>query len=65
MSKWLDRRLESKARLHDPNTADNMDVRMELVRRMNAGELTLEQVQAELARIKREARKAGKQTWGR
>lgn len=42
--------------------ADSMAVRQALVERMNAGELTLEQVQAELARIKREAKKSGRPT---
>ena len=42
--------------------ADSMSVRVALIERMNAGELTLEQVQAELKRIKREAKAAGKVT---
>ena len=42
--------------------ADSMAVRQALVERMNAGELTLEQVQDELARIKREAKKSGRAT---
>lgn len=42
--------------------ADSMAVRLALIERMHAGELTLEQVQAELARIKRGAKKAGKIT---
>lgn len=60
----LDRRQASLDKLHDPETADNMDVRMELVRRMKAGDLTLAQVQEELARIKREGLLAGKPVWG-
>lgn len=39
-----------------------MQVRLDLIRRMEAGELTLEQVQAELAAIKRNARKSGQRT---
>jgi hypothetical protein len=39
-----------------------MEVRMELVKKMHSGEMTLEQVQAELARIKRSARKNGQIT---
>lgn len=39
--------------------ADSKEVRMALIQRMHAGELTLEQVQAELARIKRDAKKNG------
>lgn len=42
--------------------ADSMDVRKALIARMNAGELTLEQVQAELKHIKRGAGKAGQTT---
>ncbi len=39
--------------------ADSMAVRMALIQRMKAGELTLAQVQAELKRIKRAGKKAG------
>ena len=42
--------------------ADSMEVRMALVKRMEAGEITLEQMQAELAAIKRSAKKSGKVT---
>lgn len=42
--------------------ADSMDVRKALIERMDAGELTLEEVQAELKSIKRGASKAGKVT---
>ncbi len=42
--------------------ADSMEVRAELVRQMNAGEKTLAEVQAELKRIKRDAKKNGKVT---
>ncbi len=45
--------------------ADSMDVRMALIARVSAGEITLEQAQAELARIKRQATKNGKTTRGR
>jgi hypothetical protein len=40
--------------------ADSDEVRARLVARMHAGDLTLEQVQAELKRIQREAKKAGR-----
>ena len=40
--------------------ADSLEVRMALLKRMEAGELTGEQVKAELASIKRGAHKAGK-----
>ena len=45
--------------------ADSMDVRIAHIERMKAGELTLEQVQAELKRIKRNASKAGQTTRAR
>lgn len=40
--------------------ADSDAVRAALIKRMDAGELTLEQVQAEIKRIQREAKKAGR-----
>lgn len=53
----------------DGLVADSKAVREELVRKMQAGEMTLEQVQAELKRIKRDAKKNGKitrdQAWRR
>lgn len=42
--------------------ADSMDVRLALIARMHAGELTLDEVQAELKRIRRAASKTGKIT---
>jgi predicted nuclease with TOPRIM domain len=42
--------------------ADSMEVRTALIKRMDAGELTLDQVQAELKRIKRGASRAGQTT---
>lgn len=42
--------------------ADSMDVRMELVRKMHDGEMTLDEVQAELKRIQRSAKKNGQIT---
>jgi hypothetical protein len=42
--------------------ADSLEVRAALIARMDAGELTLGQVQAELKRIKRNAKKDGKVT---
>lgn len=39
--------------------ADSGEVRLALIERMNRGELTLEQVQAELKQIKRGAKAAG------
>ena len=46
----------------DGVVADSLEVRKALILRMEAGELTLEQVQAELKRIKRGAKAAGKIT---
>jgi len=45
--------------------ADSMDVRTALIAKMDAGEMTLEQVQAELKRIKRNASKNGLTTRAR
>jgi hypothetical protein len=42
--------------------ADSHAVRIAIVERMNRGEITLEQAQAELRAIKRGARRAGKVT---
>ena len=42
--------------------ADSIEVRMALMERVKRGELTLEAAQAELAKIKRGAKKAGKVT---
>lgn len=42
--------------------ADSMAVRLDIVRRMERGEITPEQGQAELKRIKRNAKKNGKIT---
>lgn len=42
--------------------ADSIEVRKALIARMDAGEMTLAEVQAELKRIKRGAKRAGKVT---
>lgn len=42
--------------------ADSMEYRMELIRKLHAGEMTLEQIQAELKQTKRNAKKEGKVT---
>lgn len=46
----------------DGIVADSLDVRKALIKRMKAGELTLAQVQSELAKIKRAAKKNGQTT---
>jgi hypothetical protein len=42
--------------------ADNMEVRTNLMKRVHVGEITLEQAQSELKRIKRGAKSAGLMT---
>jgi hypothetical protein len=46
----------------DGIVADSMEVRLALVAKVHSGEMTLEQVQAELKRIKRTAKANGKIT---
>ena len=63
---WFQKRRRKLAQMNDAESsgrvADSMDVRLELVRKMHAGEMTLEDVQAELKRIKRNAKKNGQIT---
>lgn len=51
------------------DVSDSMSVRTALIERMNMGELTLAQVQAELKTVKREGKRIGKptraQVWNR
>jgi len=42
--------------------ADSTDVRMKLMKQVKSGEKTLKEIQAELAKIKRDAKRNGKQT---
>lgn len=44
---------------NDGRVADSMDVRKALMARVTAGEITLEDAQAELKRIKRNAKRNG------
>ena len=44
------------------NVADSLKVRMALMEQVRSGEKTLEEVQAELKKIKRNAKKSGKIT---
>ena len=44
------------------NVADSMEVRLALMARVHAGEITLEDAQAQLKRIKSSAKRAGKIT---
>jgi hypothetical protein len=57
MRTWEERRSEAAGEV-----ADSMEVRAALIKRMETGELTLEQVQAEIKRIKRGAKKNGQVT---
>lgn len=60
------RNQERKSALKEAETngqvADSMEVRKALMDRVNSGEITLEEAQSELAKIKRGAKKAGKLT---
>jgi hypothetical protein len=47
------------------DVADSIEVRMALLRRVDAGEITLEQAQADLKRLRRSARQNGKTTRSR
>lgn len=64
MDEWTRRRkLDGiKSAEEAGSVADSMEVRLALIARMDAGELTLTQVQAELARIKRSAKRNGQVT---
>lgn len=55
----MDKRDAMKEAEANGQVADSMEVRAELVRRIQAGEITPAEGQAELARIKRNAKKAG------
>lgn len=58
----LDKRAAVKSAESTGQIEDSMEVRLELIAKMKRGEMTLEQVQAELKRIKRDAKKNGKIT---
>lgn len=53
---------ETERRMADPNVADNAEVRLDILRRVKSGEITLEQGQAELKHIQKNAKKNGKLT---
>lgn len=63
---WYTRRRRKLDAMEDAEAsgevADSMAVRTALVEKMHAGEMTLEEVQAELKRIKRNAKKNGQIT---
>lgn len=57
------RRLDhQRARESEGAVADSIEVRKALIARFDAKEITFDEMQAELARIKRGAKKAGKIT---
>ncbi|WP_321837845.1 hypothetical protein [Pseudomonas kulmbachensis] len=63
---WYDRRLDKRVALQIAEeqglVADSSELRASLVAKVHAGEMTIEQVQAELRRVKREAKKNGMKT---
>ena len=60
------RKRESVSRLDSSGQiADSLEVRGKLIEQMQRGEKTLEQIQAELALIKRDAKRSGKLTRAR
>ena len=60
--RWRSRRDALKKAEARGEVADSMEVRKALMVRVHSGEITLAQAQAELSRIKRGAKKAGKVT---
>jgi hypothetical protein len=60
--RWRHRREAMRQAEARGEVADSMEVRMALMARVHAGEITLEAAQAELTRIKRDAKKNGKMT---
>ena len=60
--RWI-RQMEKQDAMHkaeaEGKVADSLDVRIALMRRVKAGEITLEQAQAELKKIKRDGKRAG------
>ena len=58
----IEKRQALKAAEAAGHVADSQEVRLQLIARMKAGELTVEQAKAELSKIQRGARAAGKVT---
>ncbi len=56
------RREAQKQLEEEGKVADSMEVRRALMKKVHSGEITLEEAQAQLARIKRNASKSGKIT---
>lgn len=63
---WYDRRLDKRVALQIAEeqgvVADSTEFRQTLVSKLQSGEMTLDQVQEELRKVKREAKKNGKKT---
>lgn len=63
---WCDRRLDKCVALQIAEeqgvVADSTEFRQALVAKLQCGEMTLNQVQEELRKVKREAKKNGKKT---
>ncbi|QZP24508.1 hypothetical protein [Pseudomonas mosselii] len=63
---WYDRRLDKRVALQiaeeQGGVADSTEFRQTLVSKLQSGEMTLDQVQEELRKVKREAKKNGKKT---
>ena len=63
---WNDRRLDKRVALQVAEelgiVADSSELRASLVAKIHSGEMTIEQVQAELRKVKRNAKKNGLKT---
>lgn len=63
---WYDRRLDKRVALQIAEeqgiVADSSELRAFLVAKIHSGEMTIEQVQAELRKVKRGAKKNGLKT---
>lgn len=63
---WYDRRTDKRVALQIAEeqglVADSTEFRQALVAKLESGEMTLDQVQEELRKVKREAKRNGKKT---
>jgi len=63
---WYDRRVDKRVALQIAEeqgiVADSTELRQALVAKLQSGEMTIQQVQDELRKVKREAKKNGKKT---
>ena len=58
----VERRSDLKKAENDGRVADSMEVRKSLMEKVDSGEITLQEAQSELKRIKRNAKKNGQVT---